>query len=219
MTYTHPDFIAVPSYCPIDYTYNVPALANSGTPITRADKTFTIFYDADLTPVDESPITVTVTGTSRSDKTSFLPAGTPAETKATDSETFDVNFATPCLSDAFATLTLTEDQGDLSFNYDGVSQTFSVPTGIIDPSICDLTVTCNSITPSSTAAKLQCSANEPVNGDITLSFAVSDYTSDNLAPGTYRFTYDVTTGSSDAALNKQFFFDVTIADPCATTTI
>ena len=64
ITYTHGDATISPSYCNIVYEYNIEALNNGGTPITRSGKTFTIHYTADLTPVAESPLTVTVTARS-----------------------------------------------------------------------------------------------------------------------------------------------------------
>ena len=32
--YTHPDFIVDPSFCPVEYTYNVPTLENGGALIS-----------------------------------------------------------------------------------------------------------------------------------------------------------------------------------------
>lgn len=32
--YTHPDFVATPAFCPVEYTYNVPTLDNGGVLIS-----------------------------------------------------------------------------------------------------------------------------------------------------------------------------------------
>ena len=67
-SYTHADVIADPAYCPVRYEYTIQPLANDGTPITESsdvDKTFDIYYDADLTPLDQT-LTVTVKAVSYS---------------------------------------------------------------------------------------------------------------------------------------------------------
>ena len=47
--YTHPEFVADPSYCKVAYTYDLGSVNNKdGTAvsaITRSDKTFSWFYD------------------------------------------------------------------------------------------------------------------------------------------------------------------------------
>lgn len=35
-----------------------------------------------------------------------------------------------------------------------------------------------------------------------------------MKPGTYTFTYSVSTGGSDASLNPTFTFDLVLEDPC-----
>ena len=66
LTYTHSAVIADPVYCPVKYEYTIDSLANSGTPVTQTnDLQIDIYYDADLTPLDQT-LTVTVTVISES---------------------------------------------------------------------------------------------------------------------------------------------------------
>ena len=55
LEYTHPDFVADPTYCPLDYTYDVTEFKNKNdvdtNAITRTDKSFSIEYSDDLSPV------------------------------------------------------------------------------------------------------------------------------------------------------------------------
>lgn len=94
LSYTHPDFTADPSYCPITYSYAIEDLNNGGTPITNSGKDFTIQYSADLTPIAEGPLTVTITATSTSKYTT-------SETPVTASADFDTTFLNPCLDTNF----------------------------------------------------------------------------------------------------------------------
>ena len=54
--YTHPDFVIVPDYCGIEYSYNWTSLTdsdgNTGTAISRSDKTFSFFFDDDFDDFD-----------------------------------------------------------------------------------------------------------------------------------------------------------------------
>ena len=61
VSYVHPDVIFWPKFCLVDYTYDIPVLQNGGEPITRNGKQLDIYYSADLTPLDEGPMTVSMT--------------------------------------------------------------------------------------------------------------------------------------------------------------
>ena len=66
-SYTHDDVVADPVYCPVRYEYSIEKLANGNEPVTQTvDKQIDIYYTADLTPLDETPLTVTVTAISES---------------------------------------------------------------------------------------------------------------------------------------------------------
>ena len=88
--YTHPNFVVSPDFCPLTYTYSETTLLDGSTAISRTDKTFTFSYDME-SAIDQ---TQTVTITAKSD--SKYPTSYP---KKTDSETFDLTFVNPCLSD------------------------------------------------------------------------------------------------------------------------
>jgi hypothetical protein len=66
VTYTHPDAVVTPTVCLIDYSYEVPSLANGNSAISRTDKQFSVQYSADLTPLTQTPQTVKVIAQSRS---------------------------------------------------------------------------------------------------------------------------------------------------------
>ena len=98
-TYVHADFVPVPAYCPFDISYTIESLTNTNEPITvvEADKTFTIDYIADLTPVTEGPLNVKITAVSKS---KYTTVNTPL-TKEND---FDVSFSNPCVDSAYVTI-------------------------------------------------------------------------------------------------------------------
>lgn len=128
----------------------------------------------------------------------------------------------PCLSSTYATLTGTENQGSFTDTYSGTAQTFTHSDFTVAPGICPLTITCDSISGPSSGVLLceNYELVEQLDGSLTTSlvFTETDFSDNGLAPGTYTFTYDVTTGSSDAPLTKQFFFTVTLVDPCLSAT-
>ena len=61
------------------------------------DRTFNIFYDANLAPLTEGPTTVTVTVTA----SSKYDYGVGNNFSTQDDETFDVNYLNPCINSAF----------------------------------------------------------------------------------------------------------------------
>lgn len=106
--------------------------------------------------------------------------------------------------------------GSNSFTLNDGANAFTVT-----PSFCEVTTTCDNIaTESGTyadASNLGCVSFEPdVSDVVTLNFAENvDYVNGAVPPGTYRFTYQVTTDSSVAALTKTVYFDLTLTDICA----
>jgi len=96
-SYTHGDVIADPAYCSVRYEYTIESLANGNSPITQTvDKQVDIYYAADLTPLDETPLTVTVTAISESQYTTN-------ESKQVTG-TFNVHFDNPCTDTDFVTI-------------------------------------------------------------------------------------------------------------------
>ena len=69
-SYTHPDFVVNPSYCPepsytYDYTNFVDSNSKSASAITQNGKTLVFFWDADKSPLTQSQ-TVIIKATSNS---------------------------------------------------------------------------------------------------------------------------------------------------------
>ena len=70
-SYTHPDFVVSPDFCPIDYTYQDSGFTISDigpetdTVITREGQKFNFFWDTNRRPLGQTQV-VTVTGVSNS---------------------------------------------------------------------------------------------------------------------------------------------------------
>jgi len=58
-----------------------------------------------------------------------------------------------------------------------------------------------------------------VDGSIVWNFTPDDYTTNGLVPGTYTYTFDVSTGDNDPGLTEQFTVDITLSDGCLTPAI
>lgn len=101
-------------------------------------------------------------------------------------------------------------------SYDGVPFSFTYNAFTADPSYCDLQVTCKSV--SNVAGSIGLPCQELVNGRLTWTISGLDYER-GLLPGTYTYTFEVTTAPGVAALTKTFTVDVTLVDPCLTATI
>ena len=102
-SYTHPDFVVDPSYCPEpSYTYAhtnfVDSNSNSASSITENGKISEFFWDADKSPLTQTQ-TITVTATS----TSIYGAQNPSNANAS----FDLSFADPCIDTNFVTISQT----------------------------------------------------------------------------------------------------------------
>ena len=89
---------------------------------------------------------------------------------------------------------------------------FTYNSFLVEPSYCDLTVKCRAVSPVN--ANVPCQ-NLDNNGQLSWNFTPEDYTNRRVAPGSYTFTYDVTTSEGDADLTESFDVVVTLIDPCA----
>ena len=100
-SYTHPDFNISPDYCPVDYSYSIQAFVDGSntlaTAIDQDGKTLKFFWDTNKSPLTQTQ-TVTVTGTS----TTIYNRNKAPET---DSSTFTLDFADPCIDANFVTIT------------------------------------------------------------------------------------------------------------------
>ena len=100
-SYTHPDFSISPDYCPVDYSYENTVFTDdsnmSATAISQDGKTSNFFWDTNKSPLGQTQ-TVTVIGTSNS----IYNRNNAPET---DSTTFTLDFADPCIDANFVTIT------------------------------------------------------------------------------------------------------------------
>ena len=113
-------------------------------------------------------------------------------------------------------------QSPTTFNddYSGTKQTFTYNPFDVSPDICPLTVSCTDISSGGGPSTLLCSNYElDESNAVDLQFTLDDYSSGDIVPGTYTFTYSVTTGSPDAPLTKTFTFDFILSDACETSVI
>jgi len=216
-SYTPTDFVASPSYCPFTTAHTISDLSPASLPdaVSKGSGlTWDFAYSQDLLPLGQTQ-TVTVTATATTAKTSFNSGAPNVPTTQTDD--FDLTFTNPCLSTTYTTLS-SSAQGTSSFtdDYSGASQTFTYTPYTVTPNICPLTVTCKSITGPSTGV-LNCVDYpiDSVSNQVSFSFDTAVYQAGALTPGAYTFTYTVSTGGADAALNQDFSFTLTLSDPCA----
>ena len=163
--------------------------SNSATAITENGKISEFFWDADKSPLTQTQ-TVTVTATS----TSIYGAQNPSNANAS----FDLSFADPCIDTNFVTITQTTQTDPSADSYSGNDVTFVYnPFNIVAPIICLSNVdavSCQSISPD-IGANLPCQELS-ASGELTWNFPQSSYTNGDVPPGTYTFTYDVSTESS-----------------------
>ena len=103
-SYTHPDFNISPDYCPVEYSYEDTGFTDGGnmpaTAITQEGKTSKFFWDTDKSPLGQTQ-TVTITGTST---TIYGRSNAPE----TDSTSYILDFADPCIDANFASITRTD---------------------------------------------------------------------------------------------------------------
>ena len=98
-SYTHPDFTVNPSFCLLTYSYSETKLDDDSTAISRNDKQFTFSYESGDALGQTQTVTITATSDSK------YPTQYP---KKSDSETYDLTFINPCLSDQYASVTPTQ---------------------------------------------------------------------------------------------------------------
>ena len=185
-------------------TCNIGALNAADSAITRSDKTFTIFYNNDESPI--SPIVqkqvVTITATSGS---------------STKQGTFVLNFESPCEDKDLVTITAMPQTGVIPSSdlYTGIDMIFTYNAYTVSPSYCNLTIKCKTVSPVN--VNLPCQE-IVTNGKLIWNFTPEDYTQKRVAPGLYVFTFDVTTSEGDTDLTQSFDVTVTLVDPCVSPT-
>ena len=108
---------------------------------------------------------------------------------------FDLNFLDPCIDSNFVTITDTPQTNPPADTYSGNDIVFTYdPFDIQAPSFClfDVdAVSCASVSPD-IGANLPCQELSQTR-QLTWNFPESSYISGDVPPGTYTFTYDVST--------------------------
>ena len=122
--YKHDAFTISPDYCPFTYAYGATNLASGESGLTRAGDTHSFFY-ADFAAIGQTQV-VTITATS----TSIY--GTN-NAPITASDTFDVNYESPCQDHILTTLTATAQATGPSDNYSDTLKTWSYNDFTVDP--------------------------------------------------------------------------------------
>lgn len=151
-SYKAPDFTISPDYCVFTTSVSVSDFTPStlpkavGTTLAAGPKNliFGFSYSQDLKPLTQTT-TTTVTATAKTTKNAFsldLPK------TATLSDSFKTTYQNPCLksSDGAKLDVVTQDKTSYTDNYSGVGGSFVYKQYSMTPSICPLTVECNSIT-------------------------------------------------------------------------
>ena len=198
--YTVQSFTVEPDFCAARTEVEVSPLASGKSAVTVSDdkKTFSFFYDDDLEPLGQTQ-TVTISSIVKSDK-----PGTPDTVTKTS---FDLSFKNPCEDAAFITMTPTPQTDPRSDDYSGDAFSFTYNPFIVEPAFCDVQVSCRSVQGPSDALSCQ----ELYDGEtLTWLFTPENVVNDNVVPGDYVYTYDVTVGP----VTESFEVTVTLIDPC-----
>lgn len=164
-SYVHEAFSVDPAYCPLEYANSVTLLANGNNAVTEGatnSRTFSFYYDSDLTPADETEEIQTITVTASSKSLYTYPAGELNSISASDS--FDLSFDSPCSHADLVTITSTsQTQPSNAAIVDGSAVVFTYNPFTVSPSFCPLQVTCANVAgPSGNTAS--CPAIDPSTG-------------------------------------------------------
>ena len=115
----------------------------------------------------------------------------------------------PCTETDYSTITAVAQTATLSAAYDAADVTFTYDPYTVTPSLCMLTVTCDSATFPDGTALTTCP--ELSSNALVLNYGTADYTDRVWPPGDYTYTYKV---EDEAAQTASFSFTVTLVDPC-----
>ena len=177
-TYTHAAFVADPAYCEIEYTYSQTTFTNDNgaqasaispaTATTSTPQQFSIYYDADESPVKPSAqkqvVTVAAQAYSKYDSSH----------KASTVDLFELTFDTPCNKPSYTTVTATAQTSPGSDKYTGTPIVFTYNPFIVEPSFCVLTVTCESVS-TVNGGDGHVSCLDLVNGGVSQSYDGADF--------------------------------------------
>ena len=135
---------------------------------------------------------------------------TDSASEVDSSETFDLNFANPCIDPNFVKLTATPQTNPRADAYTSDDVTFTYNPFTVEPSFCPMTVTCKTVSGPSNVLPKQ----NLVDGKLIWNFTPEDYTDNGLTSGDYVFLFEVSTGPDNLDLIKDFTIKVTLEDPC-----
>jgi len=211
-TYTHQAFTATPSYCPFDLSYTLGTISGtSDSALTRSGTTFSFSYNSEISDYSTVTQTTTITASHKSIYNAS-PVG-----PTTQSASFTTSFTDPCITSGYVTLTIAATDATKTDSYSGstISNAISVTT---NPSWCPVTVTCDTVTPSSSFPCISPTGSKPsYSHDVT----IGDSTyyaggSSPVAPGTYTISLEVYTGSTPgvSGLSQKTTYSFTLTDPC-----
>ena len=96
-------------------------------------------------------------------------------------------------------------------SYDSTDVVFTYTPYTAVPVTCPVTTNCMSVTANPDLGKtLPCQQIDNNTGTVTWNFSETDYTNQDVPPGTYTFTYEVEAGTE----TQTFTVDVVLPDPC-----
>ena len=194
--------------CPVtvsDIQYT--KLPDGRTSIVENANDWSIFWDTDDYPLTRSEtVNVVVTSTSKH--------GT-SNTPLTASDDFIVNFSSPCEDSTLTTISSTTQTNPDPDSYSGDDFFFTYKPYTVSPDYCDLQISCQGVEPVNQFVPCQ----EIVDGKLTFNFPSSRYTNQEVPPGDYTFTFQVSTDPTNPALTEEFTVTVTLEDPCKTPTV
>ena len=213
LIYTHPEFTVDPDFCPVEYAYSetnfVDFFDNEQTAISRSGRDYSIEWDRDLSPVGQTQ-TATIIATTKS-------IYGPVQGMLMSMATWDLTFTNSCTDENAVTIIATSQTNPDPDTYSDTPVIFNYnPFTITADPGCQTgveAVKCRSVSPD-LGSILPCQELDQ-NGQLTWQFSEDDFTSGRVPPGTYTFTYDVSTSAGyEVGVTKSFTVEVELIDPC-----
>lgn len=180
-------------------------------------------YSASLDPVDKK-MRVTVTYKAQTTKSQYL-YSTDTGPEFPASASYEVTYLSPCTIGANNVITATTQSGVTTITdaFSEASQSFDYTSYTIEPSLCTLRIDCQKIEHNSRGEThgFTCANHAVVTGKIVVGpLGQTQYESDNYFPGTYTFSYAITTqGNIDGSNILTQTYTLTLQDACKVGTI
>ena len=199
-------FTAAPSFCTKELTFSV-ADADIEAKITVTTTQFQFAQLDDLTKAG-------VTGTETYVVTLTWTMGNPLATTLVEDRTLDLIIKNPCFVASKLTWTEPTQTDPPSDVYTGTDVVFTYDPYTVLPAFCEITVSCSGTVSGPTLATTTLPCDDlDSNDQLINNFDDSDYNG-GLAPGTYTYTFEVTTNEGQADVTKTFTVDFVLEDPC-----